>query len=109
MRVEAVYCPGPGQVDTTVLELAAGTTLAQALAESGLLQRHGLVLETVQAGVWSRVKPLDTVLRDNDRVEIYRPLTVDPKEARRLRYKRQRADGKPAPAGTVATTGSRRR
>jgi uncharacterized protein len=40
--------------------------------------------------VWGRVTPLDHVLRDGDRVEIYRPLTVDPKEARRLRYKRQR-------------------
>ena len=40
-------------------------------------------------GVWGRVQPLDHVLRDGDRVELYRPLTVDPKEARRLRYKKQ--------------------
>jgi putative ubiquitin-RnfH superfamily antitoxin RatB of RatAB toxin-antitoxin module len=37
------------------------------------------------------VRPLDTLLRDGDRVELYRPLRVDPKEARRLRYKRAAA------------------
>lgn len=98
MRVEALYCPGPGQVDVQVLDLPAGSTLGQALAASGLLQRHGLLADEVKAGVWSRVKPLDTVLREGDRVELYRPLTVDPKEARRLRYKRQRAEPQAAAA-----------
>jgi putative ubiquitin-RnfH superfamily antitoxin RatB of RatAB toxin-antitoxin module len=40
--------------------------------------------------VWGRVQPADTPLRDRDRVEVYRPLLVDPKEARRQRYKKQR-------------------
>ena len=38
-------------------------------------------------GVWGRLRPLDTPLRARDRIEVYRPLTVDPKEARRQRYK----------------------
>lgn len=89
MRVELLYCPGPGQVDRSVLELPEGSTLDAALLASGLLQRHALHLPDVVAGVWSKIKPYQTVLRDGDRVEIYRPLTVDPKEARRLRYWRQ--------------------
>lgn len=90
MRVELVYCPRPGLADTRVLDLPQGALLSDALQASGLLQAHGLHLPDVVAGVWSRVKPHATPLREGDRVEIYRPLTVDPKEARRLRYKRQR-------------------
>ena len=98
MRVEAIYCPGPGLVDAVVLDLPDGATLAEALQSCGLLQRHGLNAAEVKVGVWSRAKPHETVLRENDRVEIYRPLTVDPKEARRLRYKRQRAGSAAAAA-----------
>lgn len=90
LRIDAVYCPQPGQVDTVTLQLPAGATVADALQASGLLARHGLSLDGVQAGIWSRVKPHDTALRDGDRVELYRPLTVDPKEARRVRSQRQR-------------------
>ena len=54
----------------------------------------------LQVGVWGRKCDVTAVLRDRDRVELYRPLTVDPKEARRLRYKRakQAAPGKGAKA-----------
>lgn len=87
MRVEVVYCPAPHAVDRVELELADGATLAEALHASGLAERHGLVAETLDAGIWGRVQPPQTVLRGGDRVELYRPLTVDPKEARRLRYR----------------------
>ena len=46
--------------------------------------------KTVRCGVWGRLQAPDWLLRNGDRVEVYRALTVDPKEARRLRYKRQR-------------------
>lgn len=101
-RVEVVYCPRPGQVDTVTLQLPAGAVLADALQASGLLQRHGLRLEGLTAGIWSRARPHDSLLREDDRVEIYRPLTVDPKEARRLRYKRQRDDAAGQAAGRPA-------
>ncbi len=90
LRLQVVYCPQPGQVDIVDLSLPEGASLADALQASQLLVRYGLSPEQVKLGVWSRLKPLDTPLRDGDRVEVYRPLTVDPKEARRLRYKRQR-------------------
>jgi putative ubiquitin-RnfH superfamily antitoxin RatB of RatAB toxin-antitoxin module len=91
LRVEVVYCPQPGVVDLVTLALPAGATLADAVQASGMLQRHGLPLAGLRVGVWSKVRPADTALRERDRVEIYRPLTVDPKEARRQRYKRHRA------------------
>jgi hypothetical protein len=50
---------------------------------------HAQSLPGLRLGVWGRVQPPDTALREGDRVELYRPLSVDPKEARRLRYKKQ--------------------
>lgn len=91
LRVEVVYCPAPGQVDLTALRLRPGATLADALQASGVLPRHGLTLEGLRTGIWFKLKAPQTVLRDLDRIEIYRPLQVDPKEARRLRYKGKRA------------------
>lgn len=91
MAVVVAFCPAPGQVDQVSLRLPRGSTLQQALLASGLLQRQGLQLQQVQAGVWGRLQSLDTVLRERDRVELYRPLQVDPKEARRLRYGRHKA------------------
>ena len=87
MHVEVHYSPAPRQVDCVVLDLAEGSTLGQALQASGLLTRHALQIEQLTFGVWSRAQPAAHVLRDGDRVEVYRALIVDPKEARRLRYK----------------------
>jgi uncharacterized protein len=92
-RVEVVFCPAPGQVDGVGLDLPPGATLADALQASGLLQRHGLSLEQAAFGIWGKRRAADTVLRERDRVELYRSLQVDPKEARRQRYKRHRAGG----------------
>lgn len=91
LRVEVVYCPKPGVDDRVALQLPEGATLADALRASGLLTRHGMSLEGLRVGIWCKAKELTTPLRDRDRVEVYRPLTVDPKEARRLRYKRHKA------------------
>jgi putative ubiquitin-RnfH superfamily antitoxin RatB of RatAB toxin-antitoxin module len=92
VRVEVVYCPMPGpsdQVDLTTLELDDGATVQDALQRSGVLGRHGLDLGAVDVGVWFKACTLQQLLRDRDQVQLYRPLTVDPKEARRLRYRRR--------------------
>ncbi len=91
LRVEVVYCPGPGHCDAVSLCLPEGSTLAQALHASGLLARHGLRADGLKLGVWGRAQTLDALLRERDRVEIYRPLQVDPKEARRQRYGQHKA------------------
>lgn len=90
LQVEVVYCARPGLTDQVTLTLPAGATVADALRASGLPARHGLGPEGLRVGVWSRLRDADTPLRDRDRVEIYRPLTVDPKEARRQRYQRHK-------------------
>jgi len=90
LHIEVAYSPAPRQVEVVSLDLPVGSSVADALRASGLLERHALAVEVLRCGVWGRVQPLDGVLRDGDRVEVYRALTVDPKEARRLRYKRQR-------------------
>jgi len=63
-----------------------GTTIRQAIHCSGLLEVvPELDLTQVKVGVYSKLKTLDTVLNDRDRIEIYRPLLVDPMVARRTR------------------------
>ena len=86
--VEVVYCPAPGVIDSTPLRVQAGATLADAVRQSGVLQRHGLVEDGLRCGIWSKLREWNAPLRARDRIELYRELTVDPKEARRLRYKR---------------------
>ncbi|HJV70186.1 RnfH family protein [Ideonella sp.] len=90
LSVQVSYSPAPREVDSVALKMPAGSTVADALRASGLLERHGLALDAgLSVGVWMKAKPLDTPLREADRVEIYRGLKVDPKEARRLRYRKQ--------------------
>lgn len=90
LRVEVVYCPGPGVTDLQALVLVPGATVADAVKASGFVARHGLDAGALRLGVWGKARPAETALRDRDRVEVYRPLTVDPKEARRQRYRRHR-------------------
>ncbi|MBK9133722.1 MAG: RnfH family protein [Betaproteobacteria bacterium] len=87
IRVEVAWSPAPRAVDVVALTLPAGATAAEALSASGLVSRHGLDVAALRLGVWCRACEPTAVLRDRDRVEVYRPLRVDPKEARRLRYR----------------------
>jgi len=69
------------------LKLERGATVADALRLSGIGERFDN-LDLSRIGVFGRVVDPATPLRDGDRVEIYRPLRIDPKEARRRRAKR---------------------
>lgn len=92
MQVSVVYSPAPRQVQEVILCLAPGSTVLQALQASGLLPLFPqLGQPAVVAGVWGRLVAWDQILRELDRVEIYRPLTVDPKVARRERFAKQGA------------------
>jgi uncharacterized protein len=90
IRVEVVYSPSARQIDCSVCELPPGHTLIQAVRASGVLSRHGLAEAGLRWGIWGRIQPAQTVLRDGDRVEIYRPLQADPKESRRRRQRQQK-------------------
>ena len=91
LSVSVAYSPRAGTVDEATLQLPPGATLIDALRASGLLQRHPEIdLAVLRTGIWGRAKPHDTPLRERDRVEVYRGLVVDPKEARRQRYRKDR-------------------
>jgi uncharacterized protein len=90
LSVEVVYALPSGE-DTVTLRLAAGATAEDAVRASGVLERHPEIdLGRHRIGIFGRVVPAQAPLRDGDRVEIYRPLTVDAKEARRRRAFRRR-------------------
>ena len=87
MRVELVWSPQAGDVQHRWLDVEEGATLASALLGcADFLAAQNRPLDAMRIGIWGRVRPLETRLRDRDRIEVYRPLTVDPMEARRQRY-----------------------
>ena len=79
LRVEVVDARRDG-AEVVEVRLPDGATVRDALAASGMKGN--------QAGIFGSKVPLDTPLADGDRVEIYRPLAMDPKEARRRRARR---------------------
>jgi uncharacterized protein len=83
MKVEVVYAR-PDGARVVSLELPAGATLRDAIAACGL------GIETPAVGIFGKRAALDTPLKPGDRVEIYRPLLLDPKEARRRRAFRKK-------------------
>jgi putative ubiquitin-RnfH superfamily antitoxin RatB of RatAB toxin-antitoxin module len=91
-HVIVVYSPEPRVVHERPVVLPEGASVLQALQASGLLEEFAaLDLQTATVGIWGSKCALGHVLRDNDRVEIYRPLKVDPKLARRARFQKQGA------------------
>lgn len=85
IQIEVVYARADRQ-DVIPLTLAAGSTLKQAVEVSGLMEKYPDI-DPVKGkyGIYSKLAKPDTVLRDRDRVEIYRPLIADPKEVRKQR------------------------
>lgn len=92
MRVTVVYSPGPREVHEWPVSVAPRATVLQALQASGLAGlAPGLDLQAAATGIWGRKAALGQRLREGDRVEVYRPLQVDPKVARRERFRKQGA------------------
>lgn len=83
------------EVFEQVLRLAPGTTLADAVQASGLASRFPTLdwRYAMTPGIWGRAVEWDQALKDGDRIELCRPLKVDPKVARRERFQRQGARG----------------
>lgn len=90
IEVEVAYARPDEQV---ILEVKgeAGLTVLQAVERSGILERFPEIdIEQARLGIFGKVAKKDAELSPGDRVEIYRPLIADPKEAR----KRRAAEGK---------------
>jgi hypothetical protein len=87
MQLTVVYSPVARDVREVRLSVDAPMTVLECVRLSGLPEQCPEIdLQTLEVGVWGRKSPLDHLLRESDRVEIYRPLTVDPKVARRERF-----------------------
>lgn len=85
IQVEVVYALAHQQ-KVVPLVLPQGSTVQQAIERSGLLGEFPEIdLAKNKVGIWNKLAKPDAVLRDRDRVEIYRPLIADPKEVRRQR------------------------
>ncbi len=85
INIEVVYALPHEQV-LLKLKLPQGATVSQAVSASGILERHPEIdLAQNKMGIFGKLTKADAVLRDRDRVEIYRPLIADPKEIRRKR------------------------
>ncbi len=87
ISVELIYIK-PGSQNRLTLKLPQGSNISQAINRSGLLRHFPEIdLSINKVGIFSKIQPVDTLLNEGDRIEIYRPLVADPKEARRRRAK----------------------
>lgn len=92
MRVLVLYSPAPRQVLEWAVDLPAGATVRDAVRASGWPEAtRGQDVSALDIGIWGRRSTLEQAVQEGDRVEIYRPLLVDPKVARRERFQKQGA------------------
>jgi uncharacterized protein len=89
MQVTVLYSPAPREVLERVVMLEHGATVRDAVQASGLVSILPADWPAAGVGIWGRKAGIHDAVRDGDRVEIYRPLLVDPKLARRERFKGQ--------------------
>jgi len=89
VRVEVVYALA-GREDAVAVVLQPGATVRDAVLASGIAQRHPEIdLGSSKLGIFGKTVAPAARVADGDRVEIYRALVMDPKEARRRRVKRK--------------------
>ena len=92
VRVEVAYAERERQTVLSV-EVEAGVTVAEAVDRSGIRALHGLP-EDIALGIWGRSVAPTAVLEGGERVELYRPVPVDPKETRRALARQGRTMGR---------------
>ncbi len=82
VKVEVVYVAGDKSTLHMTLDLEQGSTVIDALNQSGIYQTHPET-KNCSVGIFAKIVTLDTILKEGDRVELYRSLARDPKEKRR--------------------------
>jgi putative ubiquitin-RnfH superfamily antitoxin RatB of RatAB toxin-antitoxin module len=91
IQIEVAYANPDKQIIRAV-SVASGTTVAEAIELTAIKDEFpGIEIDPGGVGIFSRKVPMGHVLREGDRVEIYRPLIADPKEVRRERAKNAKA------------------
>ena len=85
IKVEVVYA-SPNEQRLFMVEVEEGSTIHEAIQQSGMLNLFPEIdLTTQKVGVFSKPRELEDKVKAGDRIEIYRPLIIDPKEARRAK------------------------
>jgi uncharacterized protein len=93
LQVEVVYASEDKQ-HIAVIKIAKGSHIEQAIQASDILKIFPEIdLRTQKVGVFGQIRQLHEVLEDGDRIEIYRPLIIDPKEMRRKKIQKKPNDG----------------
>lgn len=93
IHVEVAYAREDVQV-ILGLDVPQGTTLEQAIQQSGILERFPEIdPDQNKVGIFGKISKRDAILREHDRVEIYRPLLIDPKASRRKRAEKKTQTG----------------
>ncbi len=91
LHVQVCYATAINEI-VRELTVEQGATIEQAIAASGILMDvPGIDLAIQPVGVFGKKRPLETVLREGDRIEIYRPLVADPAESKRRRAEKRAA------------------
>lgn len=91
LQVAVVFSAGPGRETFVDVDVSPGSTVADAIDASGLRAQYVTFdFESAPTGIWGKPVPRDRALMARDRVEIYRPLSVDPKVARVRRAAKKR-------------------
>lgn len=92
--IEVVYAL-PTKQTLLQVSLEQGATVEEGINASNILSAFPEIdLAKTKVGIWSRVVKLKDTLRDGDRIEIYRPLIADPKEVRKRRAEKAKAEGR---------------
>lgn len=89
LRVTVAYC-APGVEDFSEVRMPPGASVRDAIEAAQVRARRPELQDAIDTGIWGRRCSLDQLLADGDRVEIYRPLIIDPMEGRRARAELRR-------------------
>ncbi|MCF2858280.1 RnfH family protein [Pseudoalteromonas sp. SMS1] len=94
IKVDVVFAL-PDKATSLTVDVAEGTSAEQVVLQSGIMERCPEIDPTnLSLGIWNRTVKLHQVVKEGDRVEVYRPLIADPKEARRRRADRAKEEGR---------------
>lgn len=89
MKVELIYIPMDAKPIHLHLECAPGSTVDDVIKRSGLREQCPEIIN-LPVGIFSKLTTLEEKVKEGDRIEIYRPLLIDPKEKRRTRAKEKK-------------------
>ncbi|MCO4800345.1 MAG: RnfH family protein [Colwelliaceae bacterium] len=94
MKIEVVYGT-PTEQELLLVDVSEGSSIEQVIKSSGILESFSEIdLKINKVGIWNRTAKLTDLVKDLDRIEIYRPLIADPKEVRKRRAEKAKEEGR---------------